>query len=381
VSEPLKFQFENKYPKSMSDPSEQKKEAFSQKMAEILNAGALNLAMAIGYRMRLFDIMDSMQNPSTAKRIARKAGLSPRYVEEWLGVMVCGGIVELVENDNGDDLYHLPTEHGDLITQRAGHQNLGVYTQEIPLLTHCALESVIHGFSSGEGVPYDRYPKFQNFMAQLANAKHRRMLVNIFLPSVDDGRLVQKLRTGIRVCDLGCAEGIAILLMAEAFPNSQFFGIDIDSEVIESANQAAREKGLSNVSFSALDAANIAEDKRLSGTFDYVTAFDAIHDQTRPLDALKGVLSLLKPDGLFSMVDIAASSFLSNNVDHPMGTFLYTVSLMHCLPVGLVDSGMGLGMMWGRERAVDMLHDAGFNRVEVIDIPDDPFNLHFMCRR
>ena len=365
----------------MSDRSVEKKEAFAQKMAEVLNAGALNLAMAIGYRMRLFDVMDEIQIPSTVERIAREAGLSPRYLKEWLGIMVCGGVVELIENDTANDLYFLPREHGDLITRRAGHQNLGVYTQEIPLLTDCAFESVVRGFSSGDGVTYDHYPRFQDFMAQLANAKHRRMLVNTFLPSVEKGRLVQRLRSGIRVCDLGCSEGIAALLMAEAFPNSQFLGIDIDTEVIDSANTSAKEKGLSNVSFSALDAAHIAEDTRLSGTFDYVTAFDAIHAQTRPLDALKGVLSLLKPDGLFSMVDIAASSFLSNNVDHPMGTFLYTVSLMHCLPVGLVDSGMGLGMMWGRERAVDMLHDAGFNRVEIIDIPDDPFNLHFMCRR
>ena len=63
-----------------------------------------------------------------------------------------------------------------------------------------------------------------------------------------------------------------------------------------------------------------------------------------------------------------------------MGTFLYTVSLMHCLPVGLVDGGMGLGMMWGRQRAVEMLHEAGFTRVDISEIPDDPFNLHFMCR-
>ncbi|CAB5159851.1 Methyltransferase type 11 [Olavius algarvensis associated proteobacterium Delta 3] len=129
-----------------------------------------------------------------------------------------------------------------------------------------------------------------------------------------------------------------------------------------------------------MDAAALAGNAHLSGTIDYVTAFDAIHDQTRPLDALKGVLSLLKPDGLFSMVDIAAGSYLSDNKDHPMGTFLYTVSLMHCLPVGLVDGGMGLGMMWGRQRAVEMLHEAGFTRVDISEIPDDPFNLHFMCR-
>ena len=79
------------------------------------------------------------------------------------------------------------------------------------------------------------------------------------------------------------------------------------------------------------------------------------------------------------MVDIAAGTKLAENLDHPMGPFLYTVSLMHCMPVGLVDGGNGLGMMWGREKAVEMLGEAGFERVEVLAVPDDPFNLHFLC--
>ena len=77
------------------------------------------------------------------------------------------------------------------------------------------------------------------------------------------------------------------------------------------------------------------------------------------------------------MVDIAARSNLVDNLDHPMGPFLYTVSLMHCLPVGLVDGGSGLGMMWGREKAVEMLKEAGFENVQVHQIPEDLFNLHY----
>jgi hypothetical protein len=80
---------------------------------------------------------------------------------------------------------------------------------------------------------------------------------------------------------------------------------------------------------------------------------------------------------MFSMVDIAARSNLADNLDHPMGPFLYTVSLMHCLPVGLVDGGSGLGMMWGREKAVEMLKEAGFENVQVHQIPEDLFNLHY----
>lgn len=90
---------------------------------------------------------------------------------------------------------------------------------------------------------------------------------------------------------------------------------------------------------------------------------------------------MLVPDGMFSMVDIAAHTSHYDNRHHPLGPFLYTVSLMHCLPVGLIDDGAGLGMMRGKEQAVVMLHQAGFSQVKVEEMPEDSFNLHFCCRK
>jgi 2-polyprenyl-3-methyl-5-hydroxy-6-metoxy-1,4-benzoquinol methylase len=353
---------------------------FSEKMTDILNYGALNLAMSIGYQLRLFDVMDEMSRPATAAAIASAAGLDTRYVTEWLAVMVCGGIIDLHADDSGQDIYDLPKSHADMITRRAGNANLGVYTQEIPLLTTCAMKSVVKGFTSGDGVGYEHYPKFQQFMTELADAKHQQVLVDIFLPSVDDGRLIQRLQSGIHVCDLGCAEGIALILMAQAYPGSAFTGIDVSGDVIAKATRTAAEMGIRNIRFLQRDAASLEDIREFEGSFDYITAFDAIHDQTRPMDALKNVRFMLKPNGLFSMVDIAASSYLSENRLHPMGVFLYTVSLMHCMPVGLVDGGAGLGMMWGRDRAVDMLKSAGFDHIDVTEIPNDSFNLHFLCK-
>jgi 2-polyprenyl-3-methyl-5-hydroxy-6-metoxy-1,4-benzoquinol methylase len=294
--------------------------------------------------------------------------------------MTTAEIVELSQKDD-ENRYYLPKHCGDLIACRAGNSNLGVYTQEIPLLTTCAMEAVIEGFSSGEGVTYDHYPKFQAFMSQLANAKHRQVLVNKFLPSIENSRIVRQLKAGIQVCDLGCAEGVAVILMAESFPRSRFVGIDISSEAIEEARRQTRRKKIENLDFMVLDAADLKNNQEMKGLFDYVTAFDVIHDQTRPLDALLGVNHILRSDGRFSMVDIAAKSNLADNLDHPMGPFLYTVSLMHCLPVGLVGGGTGLGMMWGREKAVEMLKEARFQQVQVMEMPDDPFNLHFFCSK
>jgi 2-polyprenyl-3-methyl-5-hydroxy-6-metoxy-1,4-benzoquinol methylase len=354
---------------------------FVQKMTDVLNYGALHLAMGIGYQAGLFDTMDEIGRYAAAKKIANQAGLNERYVTEWLSVMVCGGIVEMKTGEDGEDRFLLPRTHGDFLTRRSGNANLGVYTQEIPLLTECAKKAVVEGFRSGRGVSYEHYPEFRVFMAELAEAKHRKVLISEFLPFVDQGRVVERLRSGIEVCDLGCAEGIVSHLMAQAFPESRFAGLDIAENLIEAAGREAGRIGLRNVGFFCVDAVNIRNHPEFHERFDYVTAFDSIHDQIDPMGALESVAFMLKPDGVFSMVDIAADSRLAQNRHHPMGAFLYTVSLMHCMPVGLVDGGAGLGMMWGRQKAVEMLHKAGFRSVVVEEIPNDSFNFHYLCRK
>jgi SAM-dependent methyltransferase len=355
--------------------------AFGRRMADILNYGALNLAMAVGYRTGLFEAMASFSVPRSSKAIAAQAGLNARYVREWLGVMASGDVVELVLGDDDIERYRLPPEHAAFLVKSAGNGNLAVYTQEMPLLTICAMEPVIQAFQTGEGIPYSTYPRFQAFMSELANAKHRQVLLETFLPSVADGYLVKRLNHGIRVCDFGCGEGVAMLLMARAFPKSRFTGIDSDAGAIETLKSEVAALGLKNADACLLDAAALKDDAGLKGTFDYVFAFDAIHDQSRPQDALQSVHHILAEHGMFSMVDIAAHTRHQDNRNHPMGPFLYAVSLMHCLPVGLIDGGAGLGMMWGREQATCMLRRAGFTSVQVLEIPEDAFNLHFFCRK
>ncbi len=365
----------------MSDnPTTSEKDTFAQRMVNILNHGALNLAIAIGYRTGLFDVLDSFDTPQSLDTIAQEANLNSRYIHEWLGIMCTGKIVEISNIPGQESLFFLPKAHADILTRRSGNANLAVYAQEMPLLTTCSMEAVIDSFQTGNGIGYENYPRFQAFMTELANAKHHNVLVQQFLPSVDGGRLVKKLRSGIRVCDLGCGEGVAVLLMAAAFPESTFVGIDIAADVIEIAEKARVKSQLANAEFITCDAAHIVHEPDLRANFDYITAFDAIHDQTAPQKALQGIKHMLASGGLFSMVDIAAESAPADNLDHPMGPFLYTVSLMHCMPVGLVDGGMGLGMMWGRQQAVQMLQRAGFSQVTVCEMDHDPFNLHYLCR-
>lgn len=352
------------------------KAAFFKRLAGLLNEASLTVAMALGYRAGLFEAMDRLGGPATSSVIADEAGLSERYVREWLGVMASGGVVELAGGE--PEQFRLPKGHADLLTERAGPENMGVYMQEIPLLTASVYDDVAERFRSGEGIGYDRYPRFHRFMDQLAVAKHRQTLVDVFVPSVEQGAMSERLKSGVRVLDVGCSEGTALRLLARAFPRSEFLGVDISEESVRGAESKVHDEGLSNIRFELRDVTRMT--KHLDGAFDWITAFDAIHDQARPAQALSAIRSLLASDGVFSMVDIAAESTIRENMDHPMGAFLYTVSLMHCMPVGLTDGGVGLGMMWGRQQAEAMLAEAGFSDVRTTPIPDDPFNLHYCCR-
>jgi hypothetical protein len=106
-----------------------------------------------------------------------------------------------------------------------------------------------------------------------------------------------------------------------------------------------------------------------------------IHDQARPRDVLKAVHNALKPDGTFLMVDIRASSELQENIEHPTGPMLYTISTMHCMTVTLALDGEGLGTAWGEQKALELLNQAGFSSVEVKQIEGDIFNNYYICRK
>lgn len=358
----------------MTDPD------FATRIGQVLEAGALNVALGLGYELGLFEALDG-SDPLGLAELATKAQVDPRYLREWLGAMVAGDVVEVTAGDvSGEERYSLPPERGAVLCRRGGSANLGVYTQELGLLTEAALDGVRTGFRSGRGLGYERYPAFHTFMGELADRKHEQTLVQEFLPGIAEGAILKSLQSGTEVCDLGCGNGRALLLLAEAFPQSQFTGIDFDRGALAAGEAAADFKGLKNLRFVACDAATLAERPGdLAGRFSWITAFDAIHDQADPSAALRGVRALLAPEGRFSLVDIDAESELIANKYRPFATFLYTVSLLHCLPIGLgpEGTGAGLGMLWGRQRARSLLSEAGLKVLE--EKPCDAFNVHYLC--
>jgi 2-polyprenyl-3-methyl-5-hydroxy-6-metoxy-1,4-benzoquinol methylase len=350
-----------------------KSEDFAGTLLRALNDGALCLMTSIGHRTGLFDVMRDL-SPATSQEIARKARLNERYVREWLGAMTTARVVEV---DPSTGRYHLPPQHGAFLTRAAGANNLAVFAQYIALLG--AVEDDIVGcFETGGGVPYERFPRFHAVMAEDSGLSVGSSLESHILPLVPGLR--DRLHGGMRVLDVGCGSGRVIIRLAELFPASTFHGLDLSDEAVATARATAAQHGLSNVVFTRRDVTELHQTAEPEA-YDLVTTFDAVHDQARPLNVLRGIHRTLRADGVYLMQDIKGSSHVHKNLEHPIGTFLYTVSCMHCMTVSLAQGGEGLGAMWGEEQTRDYLARAGFRSVEKHELAHDIQNNWYVIRK
>jgi SAM-dependent methyltransferase len=345
-------------------------QAFAEQALAIVNGGFLSLMLSVGHRSGLFDKMATLP-PSTVAEIASATGLNERYVREWLGAMVTGRIVRY---DPARHTYSLPPEHAASLTRGAGPDNLAEFAQLVSLLGSIETQ-LVEVFRTGGGVPYSEFGRFHELMAESSQTTLAATLFARTLPLVPG--LIDRLKRGIDVADVGCGQGVAVRMLAAHFPESRFAGFDIAAEAIAAASAAARQEGLTNAEFVAADAAAMTGPPR----FDFITAFDAIHDQAAPRRVLRGIHDALRPNGFFLMVDIAASSRLERNMENPLAPLLFTISTMHCMTVSLAQGGEGLGACWGEEKARELLEEAGFADVSVSQIDGDPLNAYYVCRR
>lgn len=348
-----------------------KAEAFAGDLLTMLNYGGLTLMISIGHRTGLFDIMATLP-PSTSQQIADAAQLQERYVREWLNAMTTGRIVDY---DPGQGTYHLPAEHASLLTRAAGADNIATFTQHVVGLA-AVEDDVVDCFSAGGGVPYSRFNRFHEVMAEDSGQTIVSALEEHILPIVPG--LIKRLQTGIHVLDVGCGSGRAMNKLARLFPASRFRGYDVSEDAIATATAEAQAHGLTNVEFRVQDAAQIQDMEN----YDLITTFDAIHDQAHPDVVLRNIYNALRTDGgIYLMQDIRAATDVSGNLDHPLAPFLYTLSCMHCMTVSLAAGGIGLGTMWGREQAMEMLQAAGFKSIERKELTHDIMNDYYIIRK
>ncbi|MEV7027128.1 class I SAM-dependent methyltransferase [Kitasatospora sp. NPDC093558] len=353
---------------SVAELNEAKQEQFAGQMVGMLNGACLGLMVGLGHETGLFDTMAGMA-PATSEEIARAAGLNERYVREWLGAMVTGGVVDY---DPQPRTYVLPPEHAASLTRAAGPNNMARIAQDLSMLAEVE-QQVQEAFRTGSGVPYSAYPRFQAIQGEESGEVFDLALVDGILPLVPG--LTDRLRAGIDALDIGCGQGHAVNLLAKAFPTSRFHGLDRSEEGIATARTEAAAWHLDNATFEVGDSAE------LTGAYDLVTAFDVIHDLARPTRTLAAVAGALRPDGVFLMGDIAASSQVEENIDHPLCPALYAFSVFYCMSVSLGEGGEALGTVWGRQTALRMLGEAGFSRVESHQVEGDFLNVYYVAQR
>lgn len=351
-----------------ADPERQA--ALEGRLAGAMNEAALVLMLSVGHRTGLLAALADA-GPVGSGALARAAGLQERYVREWLGAMTAAGIVDL---DADAGRYRLPAEAAALLTGIGG--NMAITAQFVPVLA-AVEDDIVACFRDGGGVPYERYGRFHEVMAEDSGQTVLPALMDEILPLAPG--LVERLRAGIEVLDVGCGRGRALMLMARAFPASRFTGIDLSQAAIDWAMAEARRQRLDNLLFLPRDLSDF-DRTAPEGSFDFVTTFDAIHDQARPLAVLKGIRRALADDGVYLAQDIKGSSHHHLDREHPFGTLLYTISCMHCMTVSLAQGGEGLGAMWGREQAERHFREAGFATVEVHELAHDPLNYYYLCR-
>jgi SAM-dependent methyltransferase len=345
----------------------QRVQDFARRLFGHYTSGMLALMVDIGHRTGLFEA--ASKGAATSQELADRAGLDERYVREWLGAMVTGGIVDY---DPSSATFALPAEHAVCLTGSSS-RNLAANSQLLTMLAK-RLPAVAECFKTGGGLPYSEFrPDFTDYMDASWRLLYDGLLIKGFLPVVKG--LPERLTEGIRVADLGCGTGHAINLMAREYPRSDFVGYDISEDAIERARAEARGMGLANARFEVADVAQLPD-----GRFDLITSFDSIHDQRDPAAVLRSAAASLSPGGVYLAIEPRASSQLEENIQNPFAPWMYGVSVLHCMTVSLAVGGAGLGTVWGEQTARRMLAEAGFRSVEAVPAPG-PQNTIFVCRR
>jgi SAM-dependent methyltransferase len=347
---------------------EARAEEFGGRLFEMFSSTVVTLMIDLAARTGLLDALAG--RAGTSAELAERAVLQERYVRECLGALVTAGIVDYHATTA---TYSMPAEHAACLTGE-GATNMAPIARMVSVLAP-HVPAVEAAFRNGGGVPYEAFrPEFTVTMDALSRGLMDGHLISGILPSTGD--VPDRLRAGARAADVGCGTGHALNLMARQFPASHFTGYDFSAEAIDAGRQEAAAMGLENVAFEVRDAAALPE-----GEFDVVFAFDSIHDQRDPAGVLRAIHAALVSGGTFVMMDTKANSALEDNVGNPFAPLLYGVSTLHCMTVSLALDGAGLGTVWGEQTARRMLADAGFEVLGVHDVPDDPMDSVYVCRR
>jgi SAM-dependent methyltransferase len=350
------------------DVNPDKLNTFIGKMLGDVGAAMNASLMLIGDKLGLYKTL-AEKGPMNSAELAKATGTSERYVREWLAAQAASGYVEY---DAGSGNFSMPPEQALALADEDSPVFMGAVGNLVSA-TFLDEPKIADAFKTGKGVGWNRRSECLFCgTARFFRTGYKHHLVQEWLPALDG--VVEKLKRGAKVADVGCGHGWSTVLMAKAFPKSTFIGYDFHPSSIEDAQAHAKTHGVSaNTRFEV----GLAKD--YSGKdFDLVTCFDCLHDMGDPAGASAHIRKSLKPDGTWMIVEPMAGDTLEQNLN-PVGRLYYAGSTMICLPTSLSQEvGAGLGAQAGEKKLREVITSGGFKSVK--RATETPFNMILEAR-
>ena len=333
-------------------------------------AGAMVAGMAyVGTKMGLFRAMAG-KGPMRVAEVAQTSGLQTRYVEEWLKGMTSAGYLNYQPTTQ---TFELPDEHAYLLASEGSDHFMGGLFLFTPVLLSVA-PKVAQAFKHGGGVPLSELgADGVEGLDWLNCGQYEQRFTSLWLKALPD--VVERLRRGGRVLDVGCGAGRVSTAIAKAFPNSEVIGLDPDENSLTRARATAASAGVeANLSFIAQTTGNLAK----NDGFDLVIACDCVHDFAAPQATLLEIRSVLKPDGVLFVMEPKAADRLEDNKGS-LATLYYGFSIFHCMTQSLANGGPGLGTCLGPAQTERLVREGGFSHFEQLNIKSTT-NLFYAAR-
>ena len=324
--------------------------------AAAYNAILVHLGDRLGlWRALATSATDGVPGAATVTLLAERSGVAPRYLQEWLSAQAAHGYVSY---DAASETFSLSPEAAAVLAEEESPASLSAGFELIAGVW-AAVDKLATAYTTGEGVPWHAHdPRVFSSVARFYGTMYRSSLLTEWFPAVPG--LVESLDAGIHVLDVGCGLGVPTILLAEAFPNSTFVGVDYHDESIRQAKAAAVEAGVTDrVEFHASDATSY------EGTYDLVLFFDALHDLGDPVGALTHARASLRPQGQVVAVEPFAEDTLEANLANPVAGVFYVGSSALCVPHSISEGGTALGAQAGPKKLVDAFRDAGFGHAGI----------------
>ncbi|WP_187143151.1 class I SAM-dependent methyltransferase [Terriglobus albidus] len=341
--------------------------AFLGKFIDDLGASVHAGMVVIGEKLGLYKALAGA--PATSAELAKKTGTDERYLREWLASQAAGGYITY---DASTQQFSLTPEQAfTLATEDSPAYLPGAF--ELALGSLAAVPRIAESFRTGAGMGWGEHVEgVFHGCEKFFRPGYAANLVSSWIPALQG--VQAKLEQGARVADVGCGTGSSTILMAKAFPKSEFFGFDYHDKSVEAAREKAQKEGLSDrVHF------EVAKAKEFPGKdYDFVAVFDCLHDMGDPVGAAKHVRQSLAPGGTWMIVEPFANDELKDNLN-PVGRVYYSFSTLLCTPCSRSQEvGMCLGAQAGEARIRDVVTNAGFTHFR--RATETPFNIVYEAR-